>query len=256
MEVDAGSVLCLPELRSGTTWKTTAWRWRSSTTCRWSCRSSACCGWRGCWRGCCRSPGPPCWRGWVWWCWAGASKATWKLTWVLAGADLALLDNALFVCIAPGMALLACHAVAADRRWRGSAARLHPLRNSLFAAIALLGAAGLAAVSFDNRAWFFVLLAGASLANLVLTVMLIRCSLRWRQGFTAAIFLVSLLITLSLGGLARFSAGSAPLQWLAEILNAIATGSFAWAAWRLLRSAPALLGAGSRESVWAFEVKS
>ena len=186
----------------------------------------------------------------------GASKATWKLTWVLAGADLALLDNALFVCIAPGMALLACHAVAADRRWRGSAARLHPLRNSLLAAIALLGAGGLAAVSFDNRAWFFVLLAGASLANLVLTVMLIRCSLRWRQGFTAAIFLVSLLITLSLGGLARFSAGSAPLQWLAEILNAIATGSFAWAAWRLLRSAPALLGAGSRESVWAFEVKS
>ena len=186
----------------------------------------------------------------------GASKATWKLTWVLAGADLALLDNALFVCIAPGMALLACHAVAADRRWRGSAARLHPLRNSLLAAIALLGAGGLTAVSFDNRAWFFVLLAGASLANLVLTAMLIRCSLRWRQGFTAAIFLGSLLITLSLGGLARFSAGSAPLQWLAEILNAVATGSFAWAAWRLLRSAPAPPGAGSRESVWAFEVKS
>lgn len=186
----------------------------------------------------------------------GASKATWKLIWVLAGVDLAVLDNALFVCIAPGMALLACHAVAADHRWRGSTARLHPMRNSLLAAIGLLGAGGLAAASFDSRAWFFVLLAGASLANLVLAIMLIRCSLRWRQGFTAAIFMVSLLITLSLGGLARFSAGSAPLQWLAEILNAFATGSFAWAAWRLLRSPAAQLGAGSRENAWALEDKA
>jgi len=186
----------------------------------------------------------------------GASKATWKLTWVLAGADLALLDNALFVCIAPGMVLLACHAVAADRRWCGSSVRLHPLRNGLLAAIALLGVGGLAAVSFDNRAWFFVLLAGASLANLVLAAMLIRCSLRWRQGFTAAIFLVSLLITLSLGGLARFSAGSAPLQWLAEILNAFATGSFAWAAWRLLRAAATLPDAGSPKNIWIFGDKA
>lgn len=186
----------------------------------------------------------------------GASKATWKLTWVLAGADLALLDNALFVCIAPGMALLACHALATDRRWRGSFAPQHPLRNSLLAIAAVLGAAGLVAASFDSRAWFFVLLAGASLGNLVLTAVLIRCSWRWRQRFTAVLFLASLLITLSLGGLARFSAGSAPLQWLAEILNVFSTGGFAWAAWRLLPLAPAAPSAESLENVAALGGKA
>ena len=168
----------------------------------------------------------------------GASKATWKLTWVLAGKDLVLLDNALFICMAPGMVLLACHAVAAGRCWRGRTARVRPLRNSLFIIIPLLGASGLIAAWADNRAWFFVLLIGASLANLILTSVFIRWSWRWGQGFTAAIFLFSLLLFLFLGVLARYSAGVAPLQWLAEILNVLGTGSFAWAAWRLMQFAP------------------
>ena len=58
--------------------------------------------------------------------------------------------------------------------------------------------------------------------------------LTFRAAFGAITgFLFSILVILSLSGLARISAGSAPLQWLAECLNLLAHGSFALAVWRL-----------------------
>ena len=168
----------------------------------------------------------------------GLSKATWKLIWVLARQDLALLDALLFVCVAPGMILLACHAVAAARRWRNGAAAAHPGRSGLTIAIAALAAAAAAASFAPGRAWFFLLLAAATLANIVLAATLARLSWGWGQGATGGIFLFSLALTLCLGALARISAGSAPLQWLAECLNLLAQGAFALAAWRLRGSAP------------------
>lgn len=168
----------------------------------------------------------------------GLGKATWKLIWVLAGRDVAWLDASLFICMAPGMILLACHVFAAIRRWRGGGARAHAGRASLLIALPVLAAAGLAAGFAEGKAWFLLLLAATTLANIALVGALVRLSWMWGQGVTAAIFLFSIALTLCLSALAPVSAGSAPLQWLAESLNLLAQGGFALGLWRLRPAAP------------------
>ena len=164
----------------------------------------------------------------------GLSKATWKLIWVLTQVDIAVLDSLLFICMAPGMVLLAMHTASAGVRWRDGTGAVHPGRNSLVVIVPALAAAGaLAASQPDGRAWFFLLLAASSLSNIVMTLLLVRLSWGWEQRLTAGIFLLSMLLTFSLSWLARISAGSAPLQWLAEVINLLATGTFALAVWRL-----------------------
>ena len=163
----------------------------------------------------------------------GLSKATWKLIWVLTEQDIGVLDALLFICIAPGMILLACHAAAASKRWRNAGAAAHPGRNSL-----LLAAAGLAAAFAEGRAWFFVLLAAGATANIVLALLLIRLSWGWGQRSAAAFLLLSILLTLGLSALARVPEQTAALQWLEESINLIAQGCFAFGVWRLRPVAP------------------
>ena len=168
----------------------------------------------------------------------GLGKATWKLIWVLTGRDVAWLDASLFICMAPGMILLACHVFAAIRHWRGGGARAHAGRASLLIALPVLAAAGLVAGFAEGKAWFLLLLAATALANIALVGALVRLSWLWGQGVTAAIFLFSIALTLCLSALAPVSAGSAPLQWLAESLNLLAQGGFALGLWRLRPAAP------------------
>ena len=164
----------------------------------------------------------------------GFSKATWKLIWVLDHTNLVALDALLFICMAPGMVLLALHTAAASARWRGGTAALDPGQGSLFISVPLLAAAIVLAVARpEGRAWLFVLLYASALANMAMCVLLIRLSWGWSQRLTAGVFLLSMLLTLSLSWLARIAAGSLPLQWLAESINLLATGSFALAVWRL-----------------------
>lgn len=163
----------------------------------------------------------------------GLSKASWKLIWVLTATDLAALDSLLFICMAPGMVLLAMHTAAAGERWRGGTGAVHPGRNSHFVIVPLLAAAVVLAATREGRTWMFLLLYASALANIVMSVLLIRLSWGWEQRLTAALFALSVLLTLSLSFLARSAAGSLPLQWLAESINLVATGSFATAVWRL-----------------------
>ena len=159
----------------------------------------------------------------------GLSKATWKLTWVLTQNDVSLLNNLLFILMAPGMIVLASHALAGPGKGR-------PTPRAVILSLLLLGlAAGLASLKPDSRAWFFTLLGAASLANITISITLIRQSWQRQEWLSAGIFMFSILLILSLSGLSRISAGSAPLQWLAEILNTLAHGSFALAIWRLRR---------------------
>ena len=182
----------------------------------------------------------------------GLSKATWKLVWVLTEVNIPVLDSLLFICMAPGMILLAMHTAAAGNRWRGAAAAAHPGRNSLILIVPLLAAAAyLATAQPDGRAWFFLLLGTAALANILMSALLVRLSWGWEQRLTAAVLLLSILLTLSLSGLARVSAGSLPLQWLAEALNLLATGSFALAVWRLRPFAPHLSPSAARGAAGA-----
>ena len=184
----------------------------------------------------------------------GLSKAAWKLIWVLTQVNVAVLDSLLFICMAPGMILLAVHTQAASSRWRGGTATLRPGRNSLLLIVPVLAAAAYLAISQpEGRAWFFLLLWSTALANIVMSILLIRLSWGWQQRLTAAVFLLSIVLTLSLSWLARISAGSAPLQWLAEVLNLFATGSFALAVWRLRPFAPESPGgqAGAGDAGWS-----
>ena len=173
----------------------------------------------------------------------GLCKASWKLIWVLGKTDIALLSNLLFILMAPGMIILAFHVFSAKRRWSGAgqAGRgpaVRPALWSMLCAAAVLALAAIAAVSQPGKTWFFTLLAAASLANISISGMLIHTSWGLRQRLTAAIFMFSILVILSLSGLSRISEGSAPLQWLAEILNTLAHGSFALAVWRLRKVIP------------------
>lgn len=168
----------------------------------------------------------------------GLSKAAWKLIWVLTEQDIGVLDALLFICIAPGMILLACHAAAASKRWRNVAGAVHPGRNSLLLAAPLLAAAGLAAAFAEGRAWFFVLLAAGATANIVLALLLIRLSWGWGQRSAAAFLLLSILLTLGLSALARVPEQTAALQWLEESINLIAQACFAFGVWRLRPVAP------------------
>jgi len=164
----------------------------------------------------------------------GLCKASWKLWWVLTGNDLVSLANMLFILMAPGMVLLAMYCHAAQRCWRGDSTIAHPGRITALV-IALVYGASFTTSQLDplGRGWFFLLLACASLANITISALLIRFAWLQQQTGTALIFAVSILLILSLSALARISAGSAPLQWLAEILNLLAHGTFALAVWRL-----------------------
>jgi hypothetical protein len=164
----------------------------------------------------------------------GLAKASWKLWWVLTQEDVAVLGNLLFILMAPGFLLLAIHCYSAQRVWlhrsAPAAARSNTIAATAIVLLALL--ASLRAIQGGNS-WFFILLATASLANIAISSILIRQSWHCGQGATAALFALSISLIVSLGGLSRFSAGSAPLQWLAECLNTAAHGSFALAMWRL-----------------------
>jgi hypothetical protein len=165
----------------------------------------------------------------------GLSKATWKLTWVVSARDVGLLSDLLFILMAPGFILLACHLLQVQGYWLGG----EPPANSGRATLAgiVIAVAALVGAWFSTRssegAWFFILLGAASLANIVVSGLLIRFSWGLAQRGTALLFLFSICLILALGNLSRFSAGSAPLQWLAEVLNTLAHGSFALAMWRL-----------------------
>ena len=166
----------------------------------------------------------------------GLCKACWKLIWVLGGNDLGVLANLLFILMAPGMVLLALCCHSAQQQWNQRPARLYVAgRAALVIAVVYTLAAVAKYTGPESRSWFFLLLATASLANISISVMLIRHTWRRPHRATALIFLASMVLILCLSGLARVSAGSAPLQWVAEIMNLTAQSLFAVAVWRLRR---------------------
>ena len=99
--------------------------------------------------------------------------------------------------------------------------------------VVLGGALGLAMAMPDSRAWFFLLLGTVSLCSITISIWLAIQAWRWQARLTAGLFLLSIVLTLSLSGLARVSPGVYALQWLAEIMNTAAHATTALALWRL-----------------------
>lgn len=166
----------------------------------------------------------------------GLSKASWKLVASVAGVDVVWLGGALFPSMAPGFALLAAALWGATRRLRG---RPSPswLGAAALAAIAIVFAAAAVRLWVLDipRGWFLPLLALASLANLLLSALLIAAALRLRRWGIAALFAVNLSMIFALQPFAMANPKTLSMHWLEQSLTAFGTACFALGAYLLWR---------------------
>jgi hypothetical protein len=165
---------------------------------------------------------------------AGFSKAAWKLILALGGPDIASLANALFPLMAPGFTLLAW------ALWQAQRKAPAPRRNPWLLPLALIGLAfGIAALRSValavERGWFLPLMILASVANLSLTVLLLREAWRRRALGLAPLFVANLAMVFALQRIARIEPKTLSLHWLEQSLTATGAGAFALGAWLLLR---------------------
>jgi hypothetical protein len=164
---------------------------------------------------------------------AGSSKAVWKLILALGGPDLPWLAQALFPLMAPGFALLAVALWQAQRK-------APPRQNPWLLPLALIGLfygiAGLRSFGLAvERGWFLPLMILASVANLTLTVLLLREAWRRRAAWLAPLFFANLAMVFALQRIARIEPKTLSLHWLEQSLTALGAGAFALGAWLLLR---------------------
>ena len=164
---------------------------------------------------------------------AGLSKAVWKLILALGGPDLPWLANALFPLMAPGFTLLAC------ALW--SAQRTAPARVSPWLPALVLIGTGYAIAGYRSfglaleRGWFLPMMILASVANLSLTMLLLREAWRRQALFLAPLFLANFAMVFALQRIARIEPKTLSLHWLEQSLTAGGASAFALGAWLLLR---------------------
>jgi hypothetical protein len=162
----------------------------------------------------------------------GLSRATWKLVVALGGPDIGPLHAGLYPLLVAGFLALAAALVAARRsRAPGTASRLLPL-----AAVLVLAALTIALDPSRGRLvpvlWLAVATAGSIAVGLLLAA---RARRRGHPG-VAALFVISIIATLLLNGLARIAYQSEEVQWVEQGLNTLNQLVFAVAAWRLWRA--------------------
>lgn len=151
----------------------------------------------------------------------GVCKAGWKLDLALTGSGPALVDDLLFVLLAPGFALLAWALLVA-------AGRAVPMR----AVVAVSGAAGAAALAVGATWPLLVLAVAGATATGVLALLRAR-----ELADLPATCLFALQLVLAYALVPFAGAGqSISHQWWEESLNTLGQGAFALAAYRLSRT--------------------
>lgn len=164
----------------------------------------------------------------------GACKASWKLILALGGPDLPWLANALFPLMAPGFTLLAVALWQAQRRTPASPLNVWLMPLALTGLVYAL--AGLRSFGWAlERGWFLPLMILASVANVTLTVLLLREAWRRRASWLAPLFVANLAMVFALQRIARIEPKTLSLHWLEQSLTALGAGAFALGAWLLLR---------------------
>lgn len=168
--------------------------------------------------------------GWILITLGGLSKATWKLIMALTDAtvDIRLLDNALFVFLAPGFVCMAW----AMWRMRGGKGGVWGVPAGIISTFYIL-ATITAVTNPGSRTWVFVLLGLTTLANLAFGILLIRQAWQTDKKPMAFLFLFNLVAIFVLSGLARIEPQTIPLQWTEQIINTFSQGAFAYAGWQL-----------------------
>ena len=168
---------------------------------------------------------------------AGLCKAVWKLILALGGPDVAWLAQALFPLMAPGFALLAVAMWNAQRRTPAS--RPTPWLMALALIGFGYGIAGFRSFGLAvERGWFLPLMILASVANLTLTVLLLREAWRRKVLWLAPLFFANLAMVFALQRIARIEPKTLSLHWLEQSLTALGAGAFALGAFLLLRQSP------------------
>jgi len=165
----------------------------------------------------------------------GLLKATSKLIWAVADTQILWMDRSLFLLMAPGFGCVAwalwCGQGCLFRRARPRFVWQVP---SLFSLLIGGGAAYLYYTSQD-RISFFVLLTLVVLASSLMLILLAIHAWRYGNRTIAALFLLYLIITLALDGMARASSGTMGMEWAKQLVNTAAAGLLAFGSWRLWR---------------------
>ncbi|MDJ0959521.1 MAG: hypothetical protein QNJ88_02605 [Acidimicrobiia bacterium] len=177
---------------------------------------------------------------------AGITKPIYKSILALSGGDVDVvwLSDVLFWGLAPGFVLLAAglrraRVVDSGRspeggRWAPPAAA------ALVAAAAILGVQG-------SEAWFFVLLSGATVGNVLAVGELVVWSRARNEPRAATLFLGSLLVVFVLAGAAAALEQTIANQWIEQLVSTAGQGMFMVAAFRLAASAAGITGARWRQ---------
>ncbi|WP_448212006.1 hypothetical protein [Colwellia sp. MEBiC06753] len=176
----------------------------------------------------------------------GSAKVTWKFLVAAFDIDIILLNNSLFIFMAPGFTLLT-HAFWLARR------NLHQLSSPINsqpirpASIWLLPISIIALFSLTatylslefptKKYWFFLLLLQVTLANIVFIWHCARYA--WLNNNTMAmgLFILNLLGTFMMSYLGRLSNSSEAGQWIAEITNTFTQGALLLGAWLIYKKA-------------------
>ena len=177
--------------------------------------------------------------GWLLVTIGGLLKATWKLTMALTQArtDIIWMDKGMFLWMAIGFTLLASALWYFDEKEDG---RPHPPRPwlipSIILALTLVAILATGFPDFTISTWRFILLGVMTLANVLMTILLIQLARRQGLNLAAALLLGSIVIVFILSGMARIPEQTIPLQWTEQLLNTSAQGAFAYGVWSITQS--------------------
>lgn len=166
---------------------------------------------------------------------AGLLKASWKLQMALFNYDAVWMASALFPLMAPGFALLAVAFWSGGRTARGRAAPVWVWACTVCLIAAAFGLAALRVSQGVERGWFLPLISLASLANLLLTALLIGEAGRRGRWWLALLFCVNLGMVFALQQIAQIEPMTIALHWLEQTLTATGAGAFALACFLLYR---------------------
>lgn len=176
----------------------------------------------------------------------GAFKAIWKLIMALTAGqtNITLLENSLFILMAPGYVFLTWAVWQTVRQVR--AQKTHHAWRPPGMLVALTGATSLllAIRQPQSPAWERVLLSLMVLATLITSILLIIFAFRQQLRWAGVLFIINITGIFLLNGMARISEQTITLQWIEESINLISWLAFAIAAYGVLQHTRKRFGVG------------
>lgn len=159
----------------------------------------------------------------------GLSRAVWKLIFALEGPDLSILHAGLYPLLTAGFLALAAALWAASRpRAPGRLAWLGPL-----VVVGVLGVISFLLDAGNGRLVPLLWLGVATVGLIVVSSLLARRAWNLNRRGVAALFVIGIVATIMLNGLARVAEQDEAVQWAEQGLNTVNQLLFAVAAWRL-----------------------